>query len=251
MYCFLWFFCLIFFLEDQLPKYMFILIAALSGLFVFLMYRNLVLIKWRIWAFENVRNVHELKQKAIDNGIISKDGAWIEKYEIRSYEQIQKLKELEKKFQEKDVYTDDLSVTKETKIYYSKKKLILRLLFWMSLVGFFIYLSSSTSDYDFKFLIILIAGIFIVSKDVIKLLNRKPQIIINDRGIELQNDGLVIWKNVLNAKVYVGGRGKYGTAKNYLALNDNQVLINDLSIKFEELENLLHVYRVRYEKNNL
>lgn len=40
--------------------------------------------KWRVWAFENVRNVHELKKRAIQERLIWPDGHFFEKTEIWS-----------------------------------------------------------------------------------------------------------------------------------------------------------------------
>jgi hypothetical protein len=43
--------------------------------------------KWRVWAFENVRNVHELKKRAIQEKLISADSSIFEKTEIRTERQ--------------------------------------------------------------------------------------------------------------------------------------------------------------------
>jgi hypothetical protein len=40
--------------------------------------------KWRLWAFENVRNVHELKERAVQAKLIWPDHSIFEKMEIRS-----------------------------------------------------------------------------------------------------------------------------------------------------------------------
>jgi hypothetical protein len=53
--------------------------------------------KWRIWAFQNVRNVHELKKRAIIEILIWEVGNFFEKTEIRSNHDKIKLKQLEVK----------------------------------------------------------------------------------------------------------------------------------------------------------
>lgn len=77
-------------------------------------------VEWKIWAYENVRNVHELQRKAIDEKLIWASGSWFEKTEFKNNKQKQKLKQLNTKFHEKDFFKDDISVPKETIIYYSK-----------------------------------------------------------------------------------------------------------------------------------
>ena len=55
--------------------------------------------KWRIWAFSNVRNVHELKKKAIQEKLIWNDGSKFEKTEIKTSKDKKFLKEIAKKFE--------------------------------------------------------------------------------------------------------------------------------------------------------
>jgi hypothetical protein len=60
--------------------------------------------KWRLWAFENVRNVHELKKRAIQEGLIWKDNKWYERTEIQSDSDKLKWKELQHKFKKEDIF---------------------------------------------------------------------------------------------------------------------------------------------------
>ncbi len=58
------------------------------------LYWSIMITKWRIWAFENVRNVHELKKRAIQEKLIWPDGSVFEKTEIRSSATKEKWKSL-------------------------------------------------------------------------------------------------------------------------------------------------------------
>lgn len=40
----------------------FIPFGILASIIAAIFHRSIAVVKWRIWAFENVRNVHELKQ---------------------------------------------------------------------------------------------------------------------------------------------------------------------------------------------
>ncbi|WP_256867389.1 hypothetical protein [Winogradskyella forsetii] len=53
---------------------------------------SFMITKWRIWAFDNVRNVHELKKRAIREKLIWNEGSIFEKTEIRRSEDKIKLK---------------------------------------------------------------------------------------------------------------------------------------------------------------
>jgi hypothetical protein len=54
-------------------------------------YWSFAITKWRIWAFSNVDNVHELKQQAIESSLIWPDGSFFEKTEIRTKKERQLL----------------------------------------------------------------------------------------------------------------------------------------------------------------
>ncbi|MDF1699392.1 MAG: hypothetical protein P1U56_26300 [Saprospiraceae bacterium] len=60
--------------------------------------------KWRILAFGNVRNVHELKRRAIEEKLIWGDDSWFNRTEIWTAEQKSKWAEIEKKFQKEDEF---------------------------------------------------------------------------------------------------------------------------------------------------
>lgn len=61
-------------------------------------YWSFMITKWRLWAFENVRNVHELKRRAIRIRLFYPDGSIFERLEIRTLKDKERLKLIEKKF---------------------------------------------------------------------------------------------------------------------------------------------------------
>jgi hypothetical protein len=201
--------------------------------------------EWKIWAYENVRNIHELQRKAVDEKLIWANGSWFEKTEFKNYEQKQKLKQLDKKFLEKDIFKDDISVPKETIIYYSRITILVLLILFLgvSFLGTYLLIEK-----EYFGLILLIFGLFLSFNQIKKLKDKAPQIILNDKGIKLKNENLIPWSKIYNDRVFSQSNGKSST--NYVAFNDEKIVIDELSIKFNELENLLHVYRVRYENNN-
>lgn len=214
------------------------------------LYKFIVITPWKIWAYENVRNVHQLRQKAIEEGLIYSENN-INVFEFRSKNQIDKLKKLEQKFLQEDVFQDDISLSKELIIRFSVYKAILDIIIWGSALGFVIYVLS-----DNKFVIIIIVfGCYLVFLGLRNLINRKPQILINTKGIQLKNEQLYSWQNIEDEKLVVERNyGKLKRRKKYLSFsigNSNQYIeINSLDISFDSLENALEGYRVRYEKEN-
>ncbi len=63
-------------------------------------YWSFAITKWRIWAFRNVDDVHELKAKAISENLIWPDGSIFERTEIRTKSEHETIKKLESRFDE-------------------------------------------------------------------------------------------------------------------------------------------------------
>jgi hypothetical protein len=203
-------------------------------------------VEWKIWAYENVRNINELQRKAVDEKLIWASGSWFEKTEFKNYEHKQKLKHLEKKFLEKDIFYDDLSVPKETTVFYSKYTILFLLVLSLGLCVLGGYYSMEREYWGALFLGL---GLYLFYQQFNKLKEKGPQIVINNKGIKLKNENLISWDQIYNDKVYCESSGKSST--NYLVFNDEKISIDELSITFSELEKILHVYRVRFEKENL
>lgn len=87
-----------------------------------MLYSSMIVPKWKIWAFGNIRNVHELKKRAILEEIISPSNSFSAKTEIWTKKDKAKWKALQIKFLSDDVFIDDPTVGTETIIYYSKLK---------------------------------------------------------------------------------------------------------------------------------
>lgn len=228
----------------------FIYLILTAGVIVPFVYKFFVITSWKIWAYENVRNVHQLRQKSCEEGLTySQDNINI--FEFRSKIQKEKLKKLEQKFLQDDVFQDDIFFPKELIIRFSVKTAILDILIWGSALGFGIYIYT---DYKGAILLILLSS-YLLFLGVRNLINRKVQILINNKGIQLKNELLISWKNIKDEKLVVERNyGKMKIRKKYLSFsagNSNQYIqINALDISFEILENAIEIYRVRYEKEN-
>ncbi len=75
-----------------------VLIGLVSGFILGWLVWSCLITKWKIWAYENVANLDELKRKAIEEKLIWRDGHIFTKTEIRSRTDKIKLRALEKRF---------------------------------------------------------------------------------------------------------------------------------------------------------
>ena len=225
-------------------------VSAVVGFALGWIYSGFAVVRWKIWAFENVKNVHELKEKAIKENIIYKDGHWSEKLNFANYEQRQKLKMLERRFLSKDQHHDDLHVSKETAVYISKKSTYLFMGIGISLSGVAVY--RYTIQFYSNALPLGILGLFFLIVGFYDYRKIEPQVLISSLGIKFYKKELMLWESITNEKIEII---RYHERHNkYLRFEykskQEQLLINNLAINTNEMEHLLQVYRLRHEKNN-
>jgi len=243
-----------FYLSNQnlIPKWG-IGIGFVLGFVIAWLVWSFMITKWRIWAFENVRNVHELKKRAIQEKLIWNDGNIFEKTEIRTLEDKKELKKLEKKFDKEDVYREDHSLPPKTIIKFSKSLGLFELIISILIIGVGIYFISKETNKNYVLGgIMSLIGIYSSIKELRKILNNKPQIIIDNKGIETITTEFKNWTNIESEEVIQEGYGK--SAKSYLRYwYDEEIFekieIDKLDITHQQLENIIRTYRIRNNKN--
>lgn len=227
-----------------------ILIGFILGFSLAWLVWSFMITKWRIWAFENVRNVHELKKRAIDEKLIWNDRNIFEKSEIRSSFENQKLKELERKFENDDVFKEDFSVPTSTTIYYSKATNLIEMAIMLLCFGVGIYLLLTSDSYIIGTIFTIIGGYF-AYQEYKQATNTEPQIIIDSKGIKTINIEFIAWTEIKNEEVIYEISGK--SSKSYLSFDykngSEYILIDDFDITPKKLENILKTYRIRNNKN--
>lgn len=207
---------------------------------------------WRLWAFEHVRNVHELKKRAIKESIIWPDNHFFEKTEIRSATDKAKWIALQTKFDQKDIFYDDLTVPEETIIYYSKSinlfEMALALLF---VSGFGVYILFTAESYLLSIAFIVI-GIYWGYQEYTQATNTKPQIILNNKGIQTISTGFRSWRQIRNEEAVVRGSGD--SSRVYLIYEYSggaeRLLLDNYETDLTTLNKLLRVYRGRSEQKS-
>jgi len=221
---------------------------ALSPVLAWL-YWSVVITRWRLWAFENVRNVHELQRKAVEAKLIWRDGSFFEKTEIRTAAQKQKWQVLHTKFNTKDVYQQDYLLPDEMAIKYSRGKVVVYLL-----VGLLLVIAAGFAVLAKEYWVAATIGglgIFLGFSQVRKLINDAPQVILNAKGIQSEKYGFIEWSDVRNERVVRRQQGKSSVI--YLEYDDPnnktaQINIVELDVSKNKLEDMLHTYRIRSEK---
>ncbi len=237
------------FSEKLIPNWG-IAVSFLIGLLFAWLYWSYGITKWRIWAFENVRNVHELKKKAIQQDLVWKDKSWFNKTEIKTNSDKQKWTELEKKFDKKDIFKEDRSVSSQSVIYYSKIKNTYEFIIMLLCLVGGIYLLMNSDSYIMGTLLALF-GSYFGFKELKQVLDTNPQITLDSNGIKTINTEFKSWNEIKNEEVVMEGSGKN---KEFYLIYDykngfEKLKIDDYNISPKKLENLLRTYRIRNNKN--
>ncbi len=225
------------------------LVCLLLAFIIPFIYWLVMITKWRLWAFESVRNVHELKRRAISEGLIGADGSIYEKLEIRSKNEKEKWSDILEKFKNKDIFIDDFSIADETVIYFSKNQIYFYLAFGLIAIAAGIYLYLIKNDWK-KGIFLLGAGLYMAIKNYYKLMKRSPQINISNHGLSTKSTEFYKWDEIRDAKLVIEYTGK--EKKHFLIYNHpkgfEKLSIKEFGISYTELESLLVLYQGRFNK---
>ncbi len=194
-----------------------------------------------------MRNVHELKKRAIKKKLIWKDNSFFEKTEIRTASQKDNWVELLEKFNKPDVYFEDYSIPQQTLIRYSKVQAI-----GLTVIGFIslcicVYLYKENLDL-WVTIFLSACGVLMIYSGFKKNANRDPQIILSYDGIQTADVPFYSWGQIRNEDTKFVHHGKSATS--YFVYDcpegHKKIVLGDFDISLERLEKLLIYYRARY-----
>lgn len=237
----------------EIPFY-FTPLSFIIGPFCGWVYWSYAIVKWKLWAFKNVRNRHELKEKAIRTQLIWPDNSVFNKTEIWTTFQRKEWEKINQKFNQDDIVKEDLSVPFETIIEISKT------VFWLNVIGIFVLILISfylfSEEQKISLYVILFSGYAIyLIYDTLKNKNKKLFIKLNEKGIETSEVDFINWNNIKKINVKSEGFGK--SMSFYLIFSyyiNNEFLEEKINLKkysstFEEIEDLVKIYKKRYKQN--
>ncbi|HMG82021.1 MAG TPA: hypothetical protein VK559_03220 [Ferruginibacter sp.] len=233
-------------IENILPGWI-IAVGFAVGIISAWLYWSIMITKWRLWAFDNVRNVHELKKRAIRANLIGKDNSFPEKTEIRTADDKEKWEALQAKFAQDDIFTDDLTVPDETVVYFSKKQALFGALLGVGMVALGIFLFKGN---EITAVILFGVGLFTMYNQYKEYKNTDPQVTLNNEGIESAGTSFFNWKDISDEDVDVVSSGKSSTSYlvYYCPSGNVRLNISDFTTSTSELRHLLDVYRGRANK---
>ena len=231
-----------------------LIIGVIFGITLTITIRYLLITKWLIWAFSNVRNVHELRRQAIRQKLLFETGSIFQKNPLCSKKDKLKLRVLEDRFNIEDIYEADVKTSKQTKIYFAFTTTLLISIALLIGVCSCLFLMFNYEEKEFYIGLFLGVGcLYMLKESSKKLINRKPQVTLNDDGITINKHEFLCWADIYEEKVTTDTNGS--NVVNFLTFCDEdynytKIEIKNLNISPSKLENLLRTYRIRYNNNN-
>jgi len=222
------------------------------AVFTPLLYTAFMLPRWRIWAFSNVRNVHELKQTAILRRIYPKDKSFFWRLEIKSAAQKQAIQEIEKRFEIPDIFEDDPSIPYQTAYYYPKVEswTYIALAIGALILAVFMF-GSKDNGMFFIGLLAVVGGSFLGWTGYKRLMSTDAPLMISEDGISMESNGFHDWKDISNEQVYYVSAGKasyYGLSYEVNGTRIAMSLKELTGLSSYKVDHVLRVYRGRYQK---
>lgn len=247
-----------------LPDYMiaFLPLLLLPGFFLAAVYRGVMVTRWRVWAFENVRNVHGLKRAAIHAMLIpGSEKRIFEKLEIWSAADKERWLQLQTKFQREDVFIDDHQVPPETVIRYSRVKKGFYLAFYLFLFCaglFFLFIPkkerlglTAILGYIWATLITGLMG-YLFYITIGEFRDTSPKLILSNLGIRINPTLFYKWSEIREEKIVRRRATKSTQFFLVYTTRDGtrEMLLDDFNIGWKKLESLLVLYRGRCKAGN-
>ncbi len=217
-------------------------------------YYFFMLPRWRIWAFSNVRNVHELKQRAILGQIYPKDNSFWWRLEIKSAAQIDTLENLEQRFDQPDVFEEDYSIPFQTTYSYPKSDKFIFLLFALGNLAVAIFMFDVKRTDQIFVCLIAFAGAVALGVSAYKRFRAtEPQLIISNDGITSKENGFHGWDEIQNEQVFwvSAGRASYYGLSYELNGETIKMSLRDLTgLSSYKVDHVLRTYRGRYQREH-
>lgn len=227
----------------------FVVIGMALSFLLPLLYWSIMISRWRLWAFENVRNVHELKRRAISNNLIWPDGSFFERVEIRTPSQKLKWLQLEDRFKLEDNFQEDFTIPSQTIIGYSKSKLPVMMALSLLAVGILIY-ELYTGSSDTRAWMHAIIEFLALTFWYILQKGGKPQVILCNEGVEIAGAPFYTWSQISNERVVTPKSHFTHNSIAFFEYNtpygSSKIEISDFDIGIIEFERLLVAYRSRH-----
>ncbi|WP_345951102.1 MULTISPECIES: hypothetical protein [unclassified Mucilaginibacter] len=228
-------------------------------LFIYLPFRywSRKMISWNLWAFAHCSDVHQLRKDAKLAGLYLDNDTLIGRMLPITPADRAIWKELNERFAQPVQFVDDPGVPAKTTIGISWRHWLFNFAFQLLGMGLAtIVLIYAPKDVSLLARILagglLLALAYTMITLIRDMLIKRPELILDDEGIQTVQSGFHSWKDIKNERIVERSLGK-GARSDFLCY-DHSSGSEDLKLTLYaigriELERLLYVYRRRYDSH--
>lgn len=239
----------VFLKEYYAESYILPIAGFITGLVLSFFIWGITSVRWKIWAYTHVRNIHELHRRAVNEKLIWNHGSFFNRFEIKSTAQPMALERLETRFDEPEEFYDDVTVPHSSYFYISKTTMYLKLGGGILAFGFGIYLYFNAETTKEKLIVYAApaVAVMLIYQAYKGLSNKKPVLVLDEEGVRLQKKGLMLWEDIYNIDVLI--KDKEQVLSFYYNGEVIELKLEDVDVKAAELRKLIETYRARHLKN--
>lgn len=233
-------------------SFYFMLLSIPIAFFVSVYSMTNYLYRWQVWAFENVRNVHELRQKAEKFGLIP---SWEKMIFPPSLENQLANERLLEKLKLPDLVPDDSHLPKIFEVYYSKTYNQFQFLGWsVAFLGLTLALAILVKNEDLPEGIlpkIFLGGIWLSTflfsiENLVQLRSVHPVLTFTAEGVKVKR---LLFKADDLKDIEILNESKLLRLKFYSTRVSYPLEISDLDIDVNRLEDIVDLFLTSWKKN--
>ena len=207
---------------------------------------SLLITHWKLWAFENVRNVHFLYKTAVKEGILHGKNSFWDNTAISIKHQKEKWEILQNKFKIKDELNEDFNTPESIILTYKANNKTVFIFWGIISISIFIYLIVEIEIYIIGSILLLISLYSIYDKFWGKKESISKIIIISLQGIEFQKQ-LYSWDELKKVKIKSTSNDQYLVFKH--PNGKEKIDLEEYSYS-GDLKKLLLIYKEKYNLIN-
>lgn len=210
---------------------------------------------WKLWAFDNVDDVHELKIMAREAHLCPAFGTVMDKLQIQSTEEREQWLKLQERFNFRSAFIDDPAIPSTTEVFFSKLHLTINILLALLVVAIGSVIEYFTIKHDghqtsLKIVaaLITVVPIYWIFKYVQRMLKKQPELVLDNNGLYTEQTRFLNWDLIFNEKVTRVDQGKRGVKFTFSFQHPGGIVnidISDFNISKGRLERLIRVYKGR------
>ncbi len=228
------------------------LIPVSSLIFAFI-WRSFHTAAWKIWALENVQDVHRLYQVALSQGMINKPDSWLIKLEYKTADQRQRLANLETRLdqpRQMEEPSSTLGIGEPREFPYSLNRALLEVIMCLPVFVIIYFVTGKFEFFPFGLILIVLIGFMLFRW--LPRIGKPAPIRFDAATLRIKDNPPLAWRDITN--IYVEKKSDGERSETVLVVETNttparlDLQLSELVGRSDEIEQTLYNYWVQGKK---